>query len=269
MADVKSLSMIETKPSYHGVAKDIVPPRAGMTALDPLKRIGGIDVKPTAPVPTTQPVVAKAPTPASGSAVRDLLDEITRVLPDGGPWCTIEKAETLACLVVALRPKIVVEIGVWSGGSLVPMLLAMKRNKIGVGVAIDPWSPAASATGQNATNATWWGGVDHEAAYRTFQQRLASLGLAEICTVRRAKSDDVEPPVADLLHIDGNHGEQALRDVERFAPWVSIGGILVLDDVDWEEGHVRKAYARARELGFEELYKLGTGCVLIRRTSVM
>lgn len=83
----------------------------------------------------------------------------------------------------------------------------------------------------------------------------------------RSRSDDATPPEGiDLLHIDGNHTEQALRDVDRYASNVIIGGMLVLDDLDWEGGGVQKAKARAMELGFFELYPLGTGLVLQRRT---
>lgn len=64
-------------------------------------------------------------------SLRSLLDEIARCLPEGGEWCTLDKAETLAAMIVAARPRLVVEIGVWEGGSLIPMLLALQHNGCG------------------------------------------------------------------------------------------------------------------------------------------
>lgn len=197
--------------------------------------------------------------------MKGLFAEIERVLPDGGTWCTVDKASTLASIIIGLRPAIVVEIGVWRGGSLVPMLLAMKTIGVGRAIAIDPWAAPASAADQGEVDRKWWSDVDHEAAYQAFLGRLSVLGLEALCTVCRRRSDQCEPPDAiGLLHVDGNHGPQAVRDVERFAPKVTPGGILVLDDLGWTGGHVGRARDLAHTLGFRELYPLGTGVVMQR-----
>lgn len=199
--------------------------------------------------------------------MRDLLAEIDRVLPDGGAWCEPKKAHTLAALIVGLRPKVIVEIGIFSGGSFVPMALALKYVGDGHAIAIDPWKASASVVDQDDTNATWWASVDHEAVYQKFLARLRVLELESLVTVCRRPSDQCEPPTeCQLLHIDGNHGPAAIRDVERFAPCVPIGGILVLDDVDWNGGAVRTAWSRAKEMGFEDIGQLGTGVLMQRRS---
>lgn len=219
--------------------------------------------------------VSAAPPPGS---TRELFCTIERVTPEGGDWCLVPRAQTLASIVLALRPAICVEIGVWMGGSAIPMLLALRhidrvRNKetdppTGKMIAIDPWSVAASIVGQNEVNATWWGNVDHEAAYQAFCTRLRKHELEALCEIVRQPSDEVEPPPSiDLLSVDGNHAAQAIRDVERFGSRVRLGGILALDDLDWDaarEAHVHQAHARAIELGFVELYRLGSGCVMQR-----
>ncbi len=198
--------------------------------------------------------------------MKTLLAEIERVLPDGGSWCELSKASTLAALIVGLRPQTVVELGVWQGGSFVPMALALKRNGAGRAIAIDPWASAASVVDQNETNAQWWGSTDHSAAYRKFIGRLEVLDLTRIVDVWRKTSDECDPPECQLLHIDGNHGPTAIRDVERFAARVTIGGILCLDDVDWSGGHVRAAWARAQEMGFADIGPIGTGMLMQRRS---
>jgi len=220
--------------------------------------------------------------------VGDLMRTIERVLPDGGDWCDLHKAHTLAALVLALRPRVIVEIGVWMGGSLVPMALALQwldahaapalerleqRGKI---YGIDPWSPVASVAGEDdATNVAWWSGVDHETAYTKLLLRIADLGLAPYVGIARITSDDFEPSILgampgvvgcgiDLIHIDGNHTEQAHRDAKRYLPHVRVGGIVVFDDVGWGGGGVARGVEWAREHGFVDLYALGTGLVMQR-----
>jgi predicted O-methyltransferase YrrM len=208
--------------------------------------------------------------------IAKLMARIAETYREGGDWCSLEKAQTLAAIVVALRPATICEIGVWMGGSLVPMAMALRAlrsvdelagrtltsHRV---IAIDAWSPEDSAAGQSREDAAWWAGADHEQALRAFRRRLDQHDIAGLCQVVRVKSDDAPVPVSiDLLHVDGNHAEQALRDVQRFAPSVPVGGILVLDDVAWSGGHVRRAYEWAAEDGFKALYPLGTGTVLQR-----
>lgn len=204
--------------------------------------------------------------------MKDLFSEIERCLPEGGDWCPLEKAQALAALVIALRPTRILEVGVWMGGSLVPMLLALKKNGAGHAVAIDPWSVAASVVDEQPANVAWWGTVDHEAAFRTFSQRLDKHGLRPFCEIVRLRSDDVKLPdgVLDLVHIDGSHTMQAFRDVEHFAPLIREGGILVMDDVNWEGSGVAKAVELAKTMDFAELYPLSSGsdprgCLVMQR----
>jgi len=198
--------------------------------------------------------------------MKELFCEIERVLPEGGAWCDKEKACTLAAMIVGERPELVVEIGVWQGGSLIPMLLALRHVNHGRAIAIDPWLPAASIDGQiTEADRKWWGHVDHEAAYAKFLDRLTRHDLRHLCAVVHASSNDAPVPHGiGLLHVDGNHGEQAVADVARFASAVRLGGVLVLDDLHWSGGGVERAYALAERLGFVELYPLGTGCVMRR-----
>jgi hypothetical protein len=196
--------------------------------------------------------------------------------------------------VLGLRPHVIVEIGVWMGGSLIPMAIAQReivRHELAISpdpwrvpmrhtYAIDPWTTAASVQGQEGANKEWWSLVDHAQARAVFEARLQRHQLDQPYPIVRTlaqPSDDVQPgalgtltkPNAkiDLLHIDGNHAAQAARDVERFAPCVRLGGILVLDDVGWEGDHVRRGVQIARDLGFAELYPLDTGLILQRTGS--
>ena len=189
---------------------------------------------------------------------------------DGAGWCSLEKATTLAGIIFGLRPAIVVELGVWMGGSAIPMAIALRQIAAGCLIAVDAWSAEASVAGQEEVHSTWWGekmGQDgHARAYATFMARLQAHSItAERCTVIRKRTDEaVVPAVIDVLHHDANHGPQAVADIERWAPAVRAGGLLVIDDIGWAGGHVVRARDRALELGFVELYPLGTGCVMQR-----
>lgn len=199
-----------------------------------------------------------------------LFEEISILLPKLHGWCTVEKAQQLAATVIALRPLVTVEIGVWGGKSFIPMAMAHREIGRGNAWAIDPWSPAASAIDMAGPDAEWWGKVaDHDLVYADFLNRLNEVHAANCVVIRRMKSDDAEiPHTIDLLHIDGNHGDQALKDAQRYAVKVRVGGMCCLDDLDWSGGAVRRAEAFLKSIGFIELYRIGTGAMYQRVGSV-
>lgn len=209
------------------------------------------------------------PAPLVHVDVIKLFQEIADVVPEGGDWCTVEKGASLAAMVLALRPRVVVELGVWMGGSAIPIALALRAVGYGQLHAVDAWAPAASVAGQDPLNAQWWGDVGsdgHDRAYDRFVKRLQKHDLLNRCTVVRQSTDQAAvPPLIDLLHHDANHGPQAVADIERWAPAVRVGGLLVIDDLNWAGDHVLRARDLAKQLGFVELYALGTGCVMQRR----
>lgn len=207
-----------------------------------------------------------------------LFQQIEDVLAGKDGWCTLEKATTLASIIIANRSRVIVEIGVWTGSSLIPMALAAKAlgewpdpisGKPGYATvyAVDPWDPKVSMVEQGDVHKKWWGEAPHAWAYETFAERLKTFEVADIVKVLKMPSSSwLNPPERiDVLHIDGNHGPQAITDVMFYGARVRQGGYLILDDLDWEGGHVRKAFETAvGELGYRPLYNLETGIVLQR-----
>lgn len=188
-------------------------------------------------------------------------------------WATVEKAHALAATVFAIRPKVCVEIGVYAGRSLLPVALALKEIGGGVALGVDPWHPECSAEGYDKENAKWWREVaNHKYAYDQLMDWRAQTKTAPIVQVIRFKSDDFDPPPCiDLLHIDGQHSEQARRDVARYASKVRVGGIVFMDDIGWANNgvqHVKLATDDLVNLGFVKLFGIhstGNDCEIFQR----
>jgi len=196
--------------------------------------------------------------------VEKMRQHVTLIATCMGDWCPPAKAFTLSALVMALRPKIIVEIGVWEGGSLIPLALAAQAIGDCNVIAIDPWNAGASVKDQNDVNAAWWAKAPHEEAYKLFQKRVEQYDLTCVTTLRMTSDDAPLPAYINILHIDGNHADQAVKDVRRYAPLVTTGGIAIMDDLEWHGGHVRVAADLLEKMGFRYLYPLGTGAVYQR-----
>lgn len=183
-------------------------------------------------------------------------------------WCSPEKAIALASMVVALRPETVVEIGVFGGRSLIPMALACRAVGHGNVIGIDPWDKAVAIreyAGQ-PQHQKWWAELDIESIRTGFLNKMTGAGLANVVTIIRDESRNVQPPnVISLLHVDGAHSETACKDTERFAPRVTAGGLVVMDDTDNSHGTgPANGVKWLLKYGFRKLYDLGSGAVFQR-----
>ena len=167
-------------------------------------------------------------------------------------WTSPEKAEAIFNLILKIKPKLCVEIGVFGGRSLIPVALALKQLGAGKIIGIDPWSAQASAAGQvEPQSEKWWGELDHEKVYQNFLWHVKKQGVEQQVHVLRSTSEAAHPVKdVDFLSLDGNHGEDALKDAIKFAPFVKLGGYIMLDDLDWSGGYVRKAEEYIKSIGF-------------------
>lgn len=181
---------------------------------------------------------------------------ITTAIPTMDGWCSVEKALTLAGLVLHMRPALCLEIGTYAGRSFLPMLWAIMDNKFGMAVGIDPYDAQISSEQEFPGNCEWWAGLDHGLIERKFHAYLKAMADPKLCEIIRSKSDDVNPPrVIDLLHVDGGHTDVAIRDATRFGAKVPIGGVVVLDDIQWVGGSVLRAIDALQEMGFVEHFR--------------
>ena len=150
-------------------------------------------------------------------------------------WCSEFKAAVLIDFVLMLKPKKIVEIGVFGGKSLVPMAFALKALGSGVIVGVDPWDNKESAQGMEGVNKDWWSGIDHQAILNGLNKKIKEFNLQSHIELVRATSKNA-PAITDIgiLHIDGNHSEEtSLIDVLKWVPLVSKGGLIIFDDLNW------------------------------------
>jgi len=171
---------------------------------------------------------------------RDLRDAVLAVNKSlsGWGWCTPKKAVAMATIIHDIRPRQVVEIGVFGGRSLLPQALALKYLGSGVIFGIEPWSNAiATEVATTAENDEWWRNVDIKGAKKACLSAIIHNDVLDIVKILECRSIDGVPVTGrenDIIHVDGNHSStQALADVQMAFEATRQGGYIWLDDVDW------------------------------------
>lgn len=184
-------------------------------------------------------------------------------------WCTPEKASILAELILARQPRLLVEIGVFGGKSLIPMALCLREIGEGISIGIDPWELDAAIEGDNGPEHNeWWSkNVDLERIHVGFVKKVLELELTKQCRWLRARSERAvclfDDESIDFLHLDGNHSELAsCRDVALWEPKMKENSVWVLDDSNWQTQS--KAVEMIKAAGWKTFYDCTTYQVLER-----
>ena len=188
-----------------------------------------------------------------------IFDQIESALKEiGHGWTTPNKAMILASAVIALRPKVSIEVGVWAGKGMISLALAHKHIGHGMVFGVDPYSAEASAEGQvNPADKEWWAKADHDLFYKMACENIRNYGCQNVCKLVRQKSCDFVPPEsAGIIVVDGNHGEESINDFKRYARFIEDGGLLFADDLHWSGSSVSEGVKTLLEIGFKELYRI-------------
>ncbi len=152
-------------------------------------------------------------------------------------WCSKEKAMLLMDIVLLEQPKICVEVGVFSGSSLLPIAATLKHLNKGKLYAIDAWSNEEAIRGLtiDEENRQWWSKVDMEGSYSTFVLLLQYWMIAPYCIVIPKPSEVAVEQIhekIDFLHFDGNLSRAgALKDAELYLPKVNVGGCILFSNL--------------------------------------
>lgn len=143
----------------------------------------------------------------------------------------------LSRAVESMRPRVVVEVGVWKGASVVTLAKAMKALGLdGAIIAIDTWLGSAEHYKEKFI-ADMDFAFGHPRLYRKFLANICHEGLADyvvplpldsINAYELLKMHGLRP---DVLHIDAGHDyASVVADLKAWWPQLTPGGVLVGDD---------------------------------------
>ena len=156
-------------------------------------------------------------------------------------WCSNEKALLMMDVIKENKCKCCVEIGVFSGKSLLPIAKALQYNKKGTVCAIDAWDPSEVVKGFNPSDSdyTWWGKQDFNLFYDNTSKLIKNNKLNKFCVLVKATSHvasyQFDNETIDFIHFDGNHNEEfAFQDILDYYPKVKNGGFILLNDPNWK-----------------------------------
>lgn len=170
--------------------------------------------------------------------IKQQIDDLLLNVTDG--WCFHAKAYAMAELVLSTNPKLIVELGIFGGRSLLTQALALRQlNTRALIVGVDPWRREAAIEGETGSeNEAWWSSVDLDAIHAKFMEHLWGYGLEPYCLIMRCKSHVAvrlfDSHMIDILHIDSNHSELvSCQEVEKWVPCMKHGAYIWMDDLDW------------------------------------
>lgn len=153
-----------------------------------------------------------------------------------GSWCSQEKVDLLMDLVCLTHPQVCVDIGAFTGSSVLPVAATLKYLNNGKTFAVDAFSNevATRNMSKDDPNRSWWSTVDMKAIRKLFNQMTKTWNLSGYCTLLAEDSYTAidKIPEIDFLHIDGDYSEKgSLSDVEKYLPKVKSGGYILLSNL--------------------------------------
>lgn len=167
--------------------------------------------------------------------------------------CDYQKLEALAAIFRDLPPGDLVEIGSLWGRSAVALAFLARHYRIGNLLCVDPWQTEELRQGIPDVDAAFEG-LPMQEVFEAFCMNLAPFNGS--VNYSRTRSREAAFTYATehcfsteefgftsysgeiaLLHIDGNHALDAVRqDVSTWRHWVRPGGWFVFDDYCWAFG---------------------------------
>ena len=176
--------------------------------------------------------------------------------PDMQGWNSDHRYLTSA--IQERRPTLVVEVGVWKGGSVMKMAEAMKNASVdGAIIAVDTW------LGSHEHFLSEWRSsvgyvLGYPTLYHTFMANVKARGLEEYIVPLPLDSVNALEVLSrlrlspDLLHIDAGHDRRSVEsDLTAWWPFLNSNGALIGDDY-WADGH---AWPDVRD-GFDAFFEI-------------
>lgn len=155
-------------------------------------------------------------------------------------WCSSEKALLMMDVIKQNKCQHCVEIGVFSGMSLLPIAKALQYNGKGKVFAIDAWDSSEAIKGfiSSDPNYVWWSQLDFNYFYNQTLTLINENKLNRFCSVLKQPSQSAvhlfSNETIDFIHFDGNHNEEfAFQDITDYFPKIKDGGYILLNDPNW------------------------------------
>lgn len=177
----------------------------------------------------------------------------------------------LAEAIAAVRPSIIVEIGVWKGGSTIFMAEQLKKaNLNSVVIAVDTWLGSSEHWLVNEYFNAMSFLHSYPALYHKFVSNVIRTGnrdyvvpmpLDSLNAAQVMRGVGVNP---GMIHLDGGHDyDSVIADLKAWWPLLAPGGILVGDDY-FEDGRWATVKAAFNDffgpLGITELENVDGKC---------
>jgi len=164
----------------------------------------------------------------------NLKREVVRYLE--GSWCSAEKINLMMDLLCVIEPALCVEIGAFTGSSVLPVASTLKHLQVGRVIAIDAWSSleAIKNLDFDDPNRPHWAAMDMKNAYLKFQTMLWEHFLTPYCVTLCLPSNVAARYVneIDFLNLDGDYSERgSMEDVKLYLPKVKRGGYILLSNL--------------------------------------
>ncbi len=151
-------------------------------------------------------------------------------------WCSEEKANLIMDVIFETKPKVCVEIGVFTGSSFLPIAATLAYLRQGHAYAIDSWSnqEAIKFIPYADPNYKWWATVDMQEIKNQFLSMLDVWSFNSYVSVIHASSEKAISQIdsIDFLHLDGDFSEEgSLHDLDLYLPKVKSGGYILLSNL--------------------------------------
>ena len=150
--------------------------------------------------------------------------------------------EFLSDTITQNRPSLVVELGVWKGGSTMYIAETLRSNRIdGCVVAVDTWLGSWEHWEQDEHFHSLLFQNGYPSMFYTFLTNVVERNLKEYVVPLPLDSANAafvlsrRSIVPQVVHIDGGHDYEAvLSDLQRWWALLEPGGTLIADDYDVE-----------------------------------
>lgn len=186
------------------------------------------------------------------------LNRLANSIPvDIGGGSAIEKIGVMAALADRLSLRTFIEIGVYRGRSFFPIAFSLTRRE-GYSYGIDPYTrfdaqeydlPESVVDTVNK----FFEETDYDALYTDALRRRDDFRLSQSTEIIRQTSQRAieyfrdRCITVDIVHIDGNHDTKfVMQDVELYISLLNPGGLLIIDDTNWDSVKPALAYAEQR-----------------------